>query len=126
MSYPLNGITNAMSVIIKRINAPFITTVWVWCVANSITRWISHICIVMFVINFEFEADFSFFVETFSHAFEDFKILLNWPVPEWRRFTLTSKFMILLRCHTTSKSLSSFNQDNCVIVQLLEVITGVP
>ena len=34
--------------------------------------------------------------------------------------------MILLRCHITSKSLSSFYQDNCVIVQLLEVITGVP
>ena len=104
------GVIDTMSVVIGRIDAPFITYMWVWRVLNAICDWISHRSLIMSHVDFHAQAHCILLVLPLSHVSEHLQIVLNGSVSKWRIFLESSILFYFLGTLLTHKCLPSFDQ----------------
>ena len=124
MSNIFQTVIDTVSIVVGWIDAPLISSVRVWHIANSVSNGVSHIWINMSHVNLHAQTALILSKAALAHMFKQLQVFLDTAVAVWRLNHLVSLFLNLgLRAmvHISFSSLDKFASE---VIKLLEVIGG--
>lgn len=118
-------ITDGMGVVVKGVDAPLVSHMGMVMESDSVNNWISHCGVWVLGVDPCPQRVGTFFIQSHAHLVEQSEVVLNRSVSILRGESFSSLFPHFLCRLGADEGIALFDELNCKLVELFEVIGGV-